>query len=213
MRKLICCYALVISLVLCAHADAAFKLKVEVDDTTLLPGETTLVRVYGLVEEAGVDNGLALWEMDVDLDLDGVIKVTDTAGEANITMVAPSPYYVNALFPNWDAFNAGVSGTIDYANILIDENETTSSTGVGGYSELFNFEIEALNVVTQTTVGYSLSGVVGELMDGQAFGMGASGVAMDVSDGVLNKVTVLPEPSSLLILSGLGIIGYLRRKK
>lgn len=185
------------------------------DDEVLLPiGGLVTVNVLAWVDsEFGTSgNGLESWQLDLDVDTSGIIGITKT-GEgdetADISLTAPAPFFLSG----WSSVNSPVTG--EASEIGVTHLEMTSETGVGGYSEIFSFQIEGL---TEGIATYRImddgGGLFAYLSGDEWFedDISADGGVYFDALGSDNVFHVTPEPCSLMILSGLSLIG-LRRKR
>jgi hypothetical protein len=185
-------------MVVCSVSHADLLVKITADDAVLTVGQTTTLRVYGLAEEAVAGNGLYDWGVSAVVDTDGIVQAHSGV------FLEPSP--LDAGNSGYTA-NLGASGNMD-ASALIAGTATGSNAGVG-YSELFNFQIEAIGL---GVVQYSLSNILGDLFDFSVMYDDENYNVQDSSDGIANVINVVPEPATLLML-GLGTLMASRRKK
>ncbi len=222
--KIICVVALSI-LFFNAVSSAAivFKMTCDVGDlghpiTGLEIGEKVNLHVWAWVDDSRADtyNGLDTWQMDMDVDNTGVIQITKTGGVANITLIAPDP---DLDYSGWDeaSVNLGTTGEVREVTVIQKVIGAPSYTGVGGYSEIFSLQIEALSVGTAT---YTLkknfpSGLfLGILADGTEFDydVNPSSVYFNAT-GSEHVFTVVPEPGSLLIMTFMAGFALRSRKR
>ena len=177
--------------------------KMTSDNTTLGIGETALVKVWAWADDpcAIGDNGLVLWQMDVDVDIAGILDVTDHQ------FVNPDP---GDIFDSvWD-YNPG---TGDFEAYALKDDDTTSTIGVGDFTEIYNFEITALAAGTvEYTIGNTLGGsFVGELVDYTYFDYDLGTAVFDAANSD-NIFTVMPEPATISLFGLMGIFVLRRRK-
>lgn len=200
-----------------SFAGLVFKMTADQGDlghpiTALGVGEKVNVHVWAWVDDAIAepDNGLDTWQMDLDVDNTGVIQITKTSGVANIILIAPDP---DPDWSGWDEDSVnnegdpyfGATGEVREVVVTQEVVGAPSYTGVGGYSEIFSFQIEALEVGTTT---YTLKK---NFPDGLFLGILADGTEFDYDidpESVYfdapssdNVFTVVPEPGSLLIMT------------
>jgi len=196
MKKLI--FVLLAITLISVPCSANLIVKMTSDNTTLGLGSTALVRVWAFVDNPAAtgDNGLVLWQMDVDADAPGILDVTDHQ------FVAPDP--LDTFDSAWN-YNP-VTG--DFVTYALKDDDTTSTIGVGGFTEIYNFQITALAAGTvEYTIGNTLGGsFVGDLVDFTPFD-----AVFDVNNSD-NVFTVVPEPATLLLF-GLGTLMLGKRKK
>lgn len=165
---------------------AQFIVKMTSDTTTLTLGSNALVKVWGWVDDpaAAGTNGLVLWQMDFAVDNAGVV------GASNFNIVAPVDIFDSGS--NTD----GLTGEVD--GYVLKDDDTASTLGVGGFTEIFNFELTGLAV---GTVEYSIgSELLGDLADFTPFDI-SSGTAIFDTANSDNVFTVVPEPATLLLLA------------
>lgn len=192
-----------------AVVDEQVKFKMTCPNTELLLSEIATVTVWAWVDSAygTVGNGLDTWQLDLDVDTTGVVGIT------GVSLIAPDPD------PAWSGyFSINTPMTGEASSVAVNQVTigASSETGIGGYSEIFSFEIEAIaeGVVTYTIDGDE-AGWFAYLSNGDWFENSAGadgGVYFDaaVSDNVF---TVVPEPCSLMIMSGLSVLALGRRRR
>lgn len=192
-------FCFIVIAAVCSNAGAAFQLKMTAEKTELLPGEQVVVTLYGWADAPlAVDqNGLNAWQFDALVDVGGVVEVT------GVQFLAPGPW--STTDTGYTSLNTPQFGQIKYLHLVTQSLPQNSVTAVGGYSPLASFTIKAIGSEGQS-VAYSIGGdFFGILADEQVlegnFDSGAS----------QNVFTIVPEPASFLIFSGMGLVGYLRR--
>jgi hypothetical protein len=181
--------SLVCVISLSAISSGAFVLDMIADNPLLSVGESTIVHVSAFVDDpaASGTNGLVLWQMDIDVDIAGILGITDN------TFVAPDP---SDMFDSGWSYNAVTGDASTYA---LKDDDSSSTIGVDVSTEIFNFEVTALSEGTAT---YTLRNGIGDLVDGTPF---------DAAD-LAYSIEVIPEPSSLVLLA-IGGLALNRRRK
>ena len=214
-----------IILVVGSACQAGLVFRMTADQTTLLVGETVTVHVWAWADDpcAVAGNGLGLWQMDLDVvetDGPGVVKITDTAGVADIDLIAPAP--LDGFFSGWDpcTVNQPVSGEARQLTVLTTASSSDTGVGTGdgdinnpanwAGNEIFSFQIEAM---TPGTATYTLkddggAGFLGDLVDGDTQFDGFFDVP-----GSDRLFTVLPEPGTLALVATVGVIACRRRQR
>ena len=174
---------------------ANLLVKMTSDNTTLSIGSTALVKVWAFVDDPAAvgNNGLVVWQMDFAVDNAGVV------GASNFNIVAPVDIFDSGSSTN--ALTGEVSGYV------LKDDDSTSTVGVGGFTEIFTFEVTGLAV---GTVEYSIGNeLLGDLADFTPFDI-SSGTAQFDTVNSDNVFTVVPEPATILLFS-LGALA-LRKK-
>jgi hypothetical protein len=207
MKKSIVMLCLVALLCLSASSDAALVFKITSDQSQLTVGQTTTMHVWGWANDSAAtgNNGLVDWELSLTVNNGGIVEITkNNNAKGDITILTPSPF--STITPNWNHASVNASKTGQVAGINALRNpDTSSTTGVGAYAELFRFNIKAIG---QGVVSYTVAnGAFGDLVDGTPLDMSFD------SGSSSNILTVVPEPATLIILSGFGIAGVLTRRK
>ena len=206
MRKKVVFY--ILSLVIgCSISHANLLMKITADNDVLILGGSdeeskTTVRVWGLAEEAVGTNGLYDWGLSAVVDVTGIVQANSAL------ILEPDP--VDTSGPG-STLNIGATGNVD-ASAAIQWDAGESDAGVGVYAELFNFEIEAIGL---GDVQYSLKNVIGDLYDWDTsqFTIAYDDPNPTVNPESVGLISVVPEPATILILSGFGVMGLLHRKR
>ncbi|MEN8127675.1 MAG: PEP-CTERM sorting domain-containing protein [Planctomycetota bacterium] len=184
-----------------SHADLLFTMNTEGGQTELLPGEQVTVTLSAMIEGESMP-GLFAWGLDAIVDLGGVVEVVDgTIG------FLPSDTW-NDTDSGWDPLGLPTGSISNLHAVGLDGLIEGSTIGVDVYTPVAQFDIRAIGSVGQS-VSYELGGdsFMGVLVDYSDL------PGQFVADGSDNVFTIVPEPASLLILSGLSVLGVLRRKK
>jgi len=166
------------------------------DDDVIGIGDSTLMHVQAWVDDpaASGDNGLVLWQMDLSVDNAGVI------GASNLNITAPVDIFDSGS--STDPLNGGVDA---YA---LKDDDMSSVIGVGGFTELFNFEVTGLSA---GTAEYSIGNVlIGDLADFTGFDISLGTAFLDTA-GFGNVVTVVPEPATLTLFALMS--GFVLRRR
>jgi hypothetical protein len=189
---------LVVSLVtfLSISCSAGLIIQMAVENPTLNLGQKTVVHVSAWVDDPGAsgDNGLVLWQMDFGVNNPGVI------GASNLNITAPVDLFDSSS--STDPLNGGIDA---YA---LKDDDMSSLVGVGGFTEIFTFEVTGLSV---GTAEYSIgSELLGDLVDFTPFDI-SSGTASFDTAGSSNTITVIPEPASLTLFALMS--GFVLRRR
>ncbi len=185
-----------------------FKMTVEEDkDTVLLVGETVTIFVHAWVDSAHgtAGNGLDTWQMDLSVNQEDVIGVVAGSFSAD----APDP---DPMWSGWVSVN-NPTGSISGVAVTQLIPGASSETGVGGYSQIFSFQIEGL---AEGEATYDMTGDwFAFLADDRWFedDISADGGVYFDAGASDNVFTVVPEPCSLMIMSGLSLIALRRRRR
>jgi hypothetical protein len=212
MKKNTVMLCLAVLVCLSASSGAALVFKITSDNSTLAVNQTTTMHVWGWANDPKAigTNGLADWALNMVVNNGGIVEITkDVNTNGDITILAPSP--LSTLSPNWNysSVNAVKTGQVSNVNALRNP-DNASTTGIGTYTELFQFNIKA---ISEGNVIYSMTNMIGDLADFKtAFDSGDGSAIFDAA-GSSNILTVVPEPTTLVILSGFGIAGLLTRRK
>ena len=194
-KSLFCVLSL---LIVCSVSHADLIMSIVADDTALAVGESTTLHVWGIADEAVVDNGLYDWSVSAVVDATGVVQVTSASA------LQPIPIDPGSVIISQ---NVGGLGNVD-ASAAIQFAATESNAGVA-LTELFNFDVEAVAV---GDVQYSLTNIIGDLFDFTVnYDAGSENVQFS-GPGPFISVVAVPEPATLILL-GLGSLVACRRKK
>ncbi len=177
-----------------SSADLLFQ--ITATKNTLTPGEEATISIWARIEEeVATGNGLNAWQLDMVVDTSGVVQA-----DANI-LIAPTPI---AAGSGWLSSNVDSTGNV-YGLGVFTPGPTYSDTGIGDFSLLAQVTIEAIGTagqqVTYILTDYTeTTGFWGSLPDDE------SGPSYNYPDNVQflpgnNVFTIVPEPSSLLIMA------------
>jgi len=219
MKSAVCVYAL-ISIVLFVNYAAADTLhfKMTASKTTLTVGEGVTVTVSAWVDDpmASPNNGLITWQADLSVDNTGVVEITKTGSVADITLLAPSDR--DPTFSGWNStsVNSPITGEVREVVAIQNNISNPSYVGVGGYTDIFTFNIKALaNGAATYTIcddgGGLFFGMLGDLTEYDN-SVTPGSVVFDAQNSN-NTFTVIPEPTTLAIFVCAGLLAALRRKK
>ena len=212
MKKSKMLFCMMVVVCVCTSSNAALIFKITSDQTVLTVNQTTTIRVWGWADDPAATgtNGLVDWDLSMIVDNSGIVEITkDGNVNGDITILAPSPF--STLVPNWNysSVNTGKTGQVSGVNALRNPDDS-STTGIGTYSELFRFNIKAIG---EGNVVYGMTNMIGDLADFETAFDSSNGTAVFNSSESSNVLTVVPEPATLTLLSGFGILGFLTRRK
>jgi hypothetical protein len=191
MKKQVFVYFLFVSfLYSAAHASLYFKMTC--DDPDVAIGEETVIDLYVNDTEAVAGYGLIIWQLDLAVD-NAFVAVTDC------DVVDYYPYDMSGPAST----NNPINGDVSQLGAIAEDLDQVSNIGVG-YTKIASITISG---IAHGDVTYSLINASGAVRNG--------GPQSGVFDGANSVVhyTVTPEPSSLLLLSGLSVLSILRRRR
>jgi hypothetical protein len=216
MKSAIFVYTLISIVLFVNYADAGtLHFKMTAPKTTLAIGETTTVTVLAWVNDsiAAPANGLDTWQLDLGVNNNGVVGITKTGTVADITLLAPNP---DPTWSRWDptSVNSPITGEVRKVAVNQVGVGDPSYTGVGGFSEIFTFKIEALaNGIATYTIKDDGEGFFGILADNTLYDNSVTpGSVVFDAESSNNTFTVIPEPTTLAIFAFAGLFAALRRK-
>ncbi|MDD5134729.1 MAG: hypothetical protein PHP01_04905 [Phycisphaerae bacterium] len=203
-------------LVLSASSASAgvLNFKMTAPRTTLNIGEIVTVTVSAWINDsaASPNNGLDTWQLDLSVNNTGILGITETEGTANISLLAPDP---DPMWSGWNAATVNSPITGEVCGVVVTQLiwGNPSYIGVGGYSDIFTFNIEALAAgVAAYTICDDGGGLFyGALVDGTEYEFDNIIFDAQNSDNVFTVISV-PEPASLTIFAFAGILAALRKK-
>jgi len=174
----------------------------------LAVGEEATIGIWAYAEEAAGLNGLNVWQLDMVVDVDGVVEVKTTPS-TEISLIAPAPYDTDAS--GWDSVNSPLSGNVLELGMSTLVYAQDSDTGVGDFSLLAEITIKGIGAgqVTYNLIDNGTMGFYGILRDGEYY---------DINNGNLefrpgnNVFTVAPEPSCLILLATMAGFALRSRK-
>lgn len=214
------CLCILLAVVLSVNSVSAGVLhfKMTAPKTTLALGEEVTVTVSAWVDDpiAAPDNGLDTWQLDLSVNNTGVIGITKTGSVANITLLAPNPYH--PMFSGWSAasVNSPVSGEVRSVAVMQQVYGAPSYVGVGGYTNLFSFNIQALSVGTASyTIRDDGGGLFyGCLVDATEYDNAVvpGSVVFDSESSNRTFTVHVPEPMSLAIFALAGLMATVRKR-
>jgi hypothetical protein len=193
--------------VFCSVSHADLLLKMEAPTTDLvLGGPSITVTISAWADDTAATglNGLNGWGLSALVDTTGVAEVVADS----VVFLEPSPWSAGDTFAA--SINdpvTGGTGSVEDLQLLTDALPQDSTAGVGGYTPIAQFDIQAIGSINDS-VNYTLGGITfeGLLKDfTQLPGQFVPGESQ-------TTFTIVPEPATLLML-GLGTMLAYRRKK
>ena len=200
-----------------SFANAVFK--IDASNYTLGIGDTEVIRLYASIEEqTSGQNGINLWQLDLFVDVGGVVSVTD------VEILQPAVPQLDPLIPSYVSINSLLSGNVLGMSGAALDPPKGSGVGVGGFTLLANITIEGL-VPGQVTydMGGDTLGFNAYLRDFD-WGLWEDLPGTNVYDSTYdapyiavfqegnNVFEVVPEPSSLVIMTIMAGLALRRRK-
>jgi hypothetical protein len=194
--------------------------KMTAPQTTLTVDEEVTVTVSVWVDDpnASSGNGLITWQTDLSVDNTGIVEITQNANpDGDIILLAPSDR--DSTFSGWDeeGINSPITGEVQEVVAVQRIISNPSDVGVGGYTDIFTFNIKALAVGSATYTICNDSGddglFYGALVDLTEYDNDVipGSVVFDASSS--NRTfTVIPEPCSLAVFALAGILVSLKKK-
>ena len=172
-------------------------------DTTLVLGEPATIGIWAEAEEAVGMNGINIWQLDLVVDFDNVIMVTD------VDVLEPAP--LDPFLPEYVSINTDFNGNVYGLGGGLDGAYDDSSVGVGGLTLLANITIEAIGVGVAeyefTDIGST--GFYAYLRDQDYYDIDLNNI--DILPG--NTIfMVTPEPASLVIMAVMAGMALRSRK-
>lgn len=194
--------------------------KMQATKSTLTLNETAVFGLYASIEEETTGlNGINLWQLDMIVNTKDVITVT------NIEMLEPYPldddYFPYYLHLNKDPLNTAnsFSGNMLGLGSGMDGAFDDSPAGVGGFTLMANITIQAVGLGTTTydIVDTGRTGVYAYLADASLYDIvQANPWSIKFYDKTAstgnNIFTVVPEPSSLILLASMAGMALYRRR-
>ena len=213
-----------------ALTDPTLVFKMTADKTTLMPSEQTTMHIWAWIyTPAGIDKpnkGLDTWQLDLSVDNANVIQVVSGSIHTlapSIRNTAYSEYQTSSLNNPKTGEVRGVgesqlvTGAASLVGIGIDNNIDT----LGNYTEICQFTIKAMQNPQASSAAYTImnegAGWFGILAD-------SAGTTFDNSDssalggtyfyagGSRNVITIIPEPTSMVLLATAAAFALRRRK-
>lgn len=173
-------------------------------ETTLDVGQEAVIQILAKFDvDPPAGNGVTFWELDMILEdpaEDGVVGIKMNEDDPVIDIFLPDQSVITSglLSPNDPVTGAG-------EDLGIFSIPHFSNVAIGGYSLLAEVTIVAL---AEGTVDYELGNFS---VGGNDNGSGAELSGYFNEDGSDTVFTVVPEPASLLLLAGMGMLARVRR--
>jgi len=197
-----------------SFANAVFKLTAS--QNTLEVFDTAVIGLWANVEEQSSGlNGINVWQLDMRVDVDDVISVTD------VQVLQPAP--LDPMLPEYTSINSTFDGNVLGIGGGIMNAPQNSGVGVGGFTLLANITVQAIG---QGQTIYSLDGGTAGfyvwLRD--YFATGDPQSAYDATYASPYKAvfeptpddshifTVVPEPGTFILLACMTAIASSRRR-
>lgn len=192
--------------------------KMTAPKTALTVGDEVTVTVSAWVDDVNAepDNGLDTWQTDLSVDNTGIIEITKTGTIANITLLAPDPD------PTWSGWNDGTVNspvTGEVRQVVVNQRivGNPSYIGVGGFSDIFTFNIKALAAGSATYTICDDGGNLfyGALADGTEYDNAANPGSVVFDSSASNctfTVTPVPEPVSFMVFTLAGFFVSLKKR-
>jgi len=197
-----------------SFANAVFKLTAS--QNTLGVSDTAVIGLWANIEEQSSGlNGINVWQLDMRVDVDDVISVTD------VQVLQPAP--LDPMLPEYGSINSTFDGNVLGIGGGVMSAPQDSSVGVGGFTLLANITVQAIGV-GQTT--YSLNGDTAGfyvwLRDYFAMGDPQSDynasyaspykAVFEPTPDNAHVFTVVPEPGTFILLGCMALAASSRRK-
>jgi len=184
-------------------SDASLYFKLSCDDPDIAVDDETIVTISAYDDQAVANYGLVEWNFDLWTlgSSTGLIEVTSASILNEGLYVIPSVSGMNSV-------NGTGSVSIGAAQLGTDP---MSNIGVDDYVDIATVTLKGVSV---GDVVYTLGSITtpdnffGRVRDAGAIQQGSF-----LSGDSVIHYTVVPEPSSLLLLCGLGILHQVRRKR
>jgi hypothetical protein len=186
----------------CSVTSADLILKMECSDYQIGIGQEAVISIYGMAEQASGTNGLNSWNLDMVVDVGGVVEASAVA------RVAPSPW--DSGMPLYLALNdedGGNWGDVIGLGVATQAFPQSSTIGVGKFDKLAEI----------TIVGMAAGQVTYTL--GDFGGMGFEGYLSDYTNepgsflAGNNVITVVPEPCTLAMMTIMAVTAALGRRR
>lgn len=207
MRKKVCLYVLSV-VVLCTPSYAALSFNMTCANPVVAIGEETTIIVSAKDPDAVADYGLVDWQFDMWLDVgdDGILEVVSTG----VFDLPGEDVYATAFYGPIE--NSPTSGSVDSFGAFQAGVDPLSNLGVG--TEYVPIASITVKGIAEGSVAYNFGSLTtpdnfyGRFRDSNSEVL----AAFDSGSSVVN-FTVVPEPATILILSGFSVVALIRRKR
>ena len=207
-RMVYTCLGVLILLCFSSVCSADLKFKITADDYTLTVSQTATIDIWAnITDTVAANNGLNVWQLDMIVDIGGIVQVS-----ADPSLIAPTPVDPSS---GWLSYNTDKTGNVNGLGVFTP-GPTDSVTGIGGFDLLAQVTIEAIGTVgQQVTYGLTNTGLGGSFIG--ALRDDSSGPSYVYPTNIQflqgnNVFTIVPEPATFILLAA-GATMAMRRKK
>jgi hypothetical protein len=189
----------IMSILIVSQSNAALLFTTSCNDPVLAIGQerTITISVYG--DTLADDFGLHVWQLDMmPTSADGgVVEVVSA------TILDPVPNFSSG----YDSINSP-SGAVDWLGVAVLDGSQISDVGYDGFTPIAEVVIKG---VAEGTVNYDLGDYGGGFYGIARGDVNTVDGTFDINSSV-TTFSVVPEPSTLMILAGLSLLSRRRRK-
>lgn len=181
-------------------AHGAISFKIECDNPVMDIDEQRTLTIYAYGNELVEDYGLYSWSLDL-------IANSSDGGSVEVvsaSVLAPKPNFIEG----YKDINVPI-GSVNWLGAAVLSETQVSNVGVGGYTSVAEIVIKGISAGTVIyDIGDYGGGFYGAVRNGSEQITGT----FDANNST-TSFTVVPEPTSLLLLTGLSLIAVKYRNK